>query len=380
MSSHIPPPSSVCILRLSAVGDVCHTLPVLRTLQTAWPETRFTWIIGKLEATLVGDIPGIEFIIFDKSKGLRAYRELRHALRGRQFGLLLHMQMSLRASLASALAVRSPVKLGFDRERAHDWQWLFTNRRIPYIPRQHVMDSLFGFAEACGVTQRVLRWDIPIPATAQSFAREHIPNGVPTLIISPCANARFRNFRNWRAERYAAVADYAAQKHGLRVILTGGPSEVERDYGAHIESAAHIKPLNLIGRTNLKQLLALLQRAMALITPDSGPAHMGTATGTPIIGLYASTNPDRAAPYLSRHWCVNRYPEAMRKFNHQDAETAPWGTRVRDPQAMDLVTVSDVTEKLNELLAARERGEMLVDVSASPPPHPRPLPQGEGER
>jgi len=353
------PPASVCILRLSAVGDVCHTLPVVRTLQSAWSHTRFTWIIGKLEATLVGDTPGVEFITFDKSQGWSAQRQLWRALHGREFELLLHMQMSLRASLAS-LAVHAPVKLGFDRERAHDWQWLFTNRRISYVPRQHVMDSLFGFAQACGVQGRVLRWDIPVPAEAESFAREQIPEATPTLIISPCANARFRNFRNWRAERYAAVADYAAEKLGLRVILTGGSSEVERDYGTHIEAAAQHKPLNLIGRTNLKQLLALLRRAVVLITPDSGPAHMATAVDTPVIGLYASTNPQRAAPYLSQRWCVNRYPEAMRQFNRQDHRTAAWGTRVRDPRAMDLISVADVSEKLEELMSARAHGESLV--------------------
>jgi heptosyltransferase I len=353
------PPVSVCLLRLSAVGDVCHTLPVVRTLQAAWPETRFTWIIGKLEATLVGDIPGIEFIIFDKARGWRAHFDLRRALHGRSFDLLLHMQMSLRASLASC-AVRAPIKIGFDRQRAHDWQWLFTNRRIPYKPRQHVMDSLFGFAQACGMHQRELRWDIPVPPEAQAFARRQIPDGTSALIISPCANARFRNFRNWRADRYAAVADYASEKLGLQVILTGGPSEAERDYGAHIAAAARNPLINLIGRTDLKQLLALLQRAVALITPDSGPAHLGTAAGVPVIGLYASTNPERAAPYLSRRWCVNRYPQAMRKFNHQDAATAPWGTRVRDPRAMDLIATDDVTGMLDELMAARTRGELLL--------------------
>ncbi|MGH8363616.1 MAG: glycosyltransferase family 9 protein, partial [Gammaproteobacteria bacterium] len=184
MSLDLSAPVSVCILRLSAVGDVCHTLPVIRTLQNAWPDTRFTWIIGKLEATLLGDIPDIEFIIFDKSRGLDAYRGLRRSLRGRQFNLLLHMQMSLRASLASAFAVRAPLKLGFDKQRAHDWQWLFANRRIPYKPHQHVMDSFFGFAEACGVTQRVLHWDIPIPSEAEAFARDIIPDNSPTLIIS----------------------------------------------------------------------------------------------------------------------------------------------------------------------------------------------------
>src|SRR5215472_1754583 len=98
-----PAPESLCVLRLSAVGDVCHTLPVVRTLQAAWPSTRITWIIGKLEAGLVGDIPGIEFIIFDKSQGLGAYGGLRRTLAGRRFDLLLHMQMSLRASAASLL-------------------------------------------------------------------------------------------------------------------------------------------------------------------------------------------------------------------------------------------------------------------------------------
>lgn len=361
-----PPPATVCLLRLSAVGDVCHTLPVLRTLQAAWPGTRFTWIIGKLEATLLGDIPGVEFIIFDKSHGRRARRQLRQALRDHRFDLLLHMQMSLRASLVSR-AVRAPLRLGFDRERAHDWQWLFTNQRIPYIPRQHVMDSLFGFAEACGVQTRKLRWDIPVPEEARAFAIQHIPDTVPTLVISPCANARFRNFRNWPAERYAAIADYAAHQHGLRVILTGGPSAAERNYGSLIEASARIKPANLIGQTGLKQLLALLQRATLLISPDSGPAHMATAAGTPVIGLYASTNPQRAAPYLSRRWCVNRYPDAMRQFNHQDAAAARWGTRVRDPHAMELITVKDVTDKLDQLMSARARGEALVSDCRSNP-------------
>ena len=355
------PPTSACILRLSAVGDVCHALPVVRSLQAAWPETRFTWIIGRLEAGLVGDIPGIEFIIFDKSKGLGAYRELRRTLHGRRFDLLLHMQMSLRASLASVHAVRAPVKLGFDRRRAHDWQWLFTNRRIPYKPRQHVMDSFFGFAETCGVTRRVLRWDIPIPAQAYAFAREQVSDNAPTLVISPCANTRFRNFRNWRAERYAAVADYATDKLGMHVFLSGGPSAVEHEYGLTIMQAAHTRPVNIIGQTNLKQLLALLGRASVLISPDSGPVHIATAVGTPVIGLYAATNPDRAGPYLSQRWRVNRYPEAMHRFNRMDADKALWGTRVRNPEAMDLINVTDVTGRLDELMAAISRGEQLLD-------------------
>src|SRR5437868_8488949 len=92
------PPGSVCILRLSAIGDACHVLPVVRTLQRAWPETRFTWVIGKVEAKLLGHIPDIEFITVDKGSMLGSYRSLRAAMRGRKFDVLMHMQLALRAS------------------------------------------------------------------------------------------------------------------------------------------------------------------------------------------------------------------------------------------------------------------------------------------
>lgn len=355
-----PAPESLCVLRLSAVGDVCHTLPVVRTLQAAWPTTRITWVVGKLEASLVGDIPGIEFITFDKSRGLGAYTALRRTLRGRRFGLLLHMQMSLRASVAS-LNVRAPLKLGFDRQRAHDFQWLFTNKRIWYKPRQHVMDSLFGFSEALGIREHQLRWDIPVPVEAAAFAREQIPDGSGALIISPCANPRFRNWRSWQPEYYAAVADHATQKHGLKVLVTGGKSEIEQAYGERITALAKTPVTNLVGQTSLKQLMALLGRATALVSPDSGPVHMGTAAGTPVIGLYATTNPNRAGPYLSQRWRVNRYPDALAKFNDgQTPEQAPWGTRVRDAAAMDCISVADVSGKLDELMAAKARGESLL--------------------
>lgn len=357
-----PAPESLCVLRLSAVGDVCHTLPVVRTLQAAWPATRITWIIGKLEASLVGDIPGIEFIIFDKSKGLGAYTALHRELKGRRFNLLLHMQMSLRASMAS-LAVKAPVRLGFDRQRAHDFQWLFTNKRIWYKPRQHVMDSLFGFSEALGIAEHRLRWDIPVPDEARAFAKEQIPDGTGALIISPCANPRFRNWRSWQPEYYAAVAEHAAHKHGLKVLVTGSPSEIEQAYGERITALSKAPVTNLVGKTSLKQLMGLLGRGTVLVSPDSGPVHMGTAAGLPVIGLYATTNPDRAGPYMSQRWRVDRYPDALARFNHETPDAASWGTRVRDPAAMDCIAVADVTGKLDELMAAKSRGESLVQVS-----------------
>src|SRR5690606_35773321 len=144
---------------------------------------------------LLGHIPDIEFIVVDKSNMLGSLRTLKRALRGRRFDVLMHMQVALRASLLSTL-VRAPVKLGFDRRRARELQWLFTTNRLRPADRQHVMDALFGFAEKYHVYDKLLRWDIPIPDAARAYARKMIPDGEKTLIISPCSS---HPLRNWRA-------------------------------------------------------------------------------------------------------------------------------------------------------------------------------------
>ena len=299
MPSLISTPQNICILRLSAIGDTCHVLPVLRTLQQAWPAARFTWVIGSLESRLMSAVTDVEFITVDK----RASRgELAARLKGRRFDVLLHMQLALRASLI-ARQIRATVKLGFDRPRARELQWLFTNQRIAAHTREHVLDSFFGFAAALGVHERLLRWDLPIAPDAGAAAVRLIPDGVRTLIISPCSS---HTLRNWSAERYAAVADYAVRVHGMQVLLCGAPSSVEREMGAAIMRHARTAIVNRIGEDTLPQLLALLSRATVLVSPDSGPVHMATMVGTPVIGLYAATNPARSGPYLSRAWCVDR--------------------------------------------------------------------------
>lgn len=350
----LPPPDSVCLLRLSALGDVTHVVPVVRTLQRAWPATRLTWIIGRLEAQLVDDLPGVEFVVLDKGRGVRAHADLRRALRGRRFDVLLHMQVSLRANLAAAL-VRAPLRLGFDRARARDGHGLFVNRRIASHPRAHVLDGFFDFPRALGIEQRDLRWELPIPEPARAFAAGRLPEHAPVLAINPCTSARFNNWRNWSAERYAAVIDHAAEHHGMQSVLTGGPAPAERDMAARIVAAARYPVIDLVGRTTPKELLAVLARAAVVIAPDTGPAHVANAAGTPVIGLYATSNPERTGPYLWRAWCVNRYPEALRAECGLGVDEARWGRRVRSPEAMQRIAVTDVTGRLDALLASRKR-------------------------
>ena len=339
------PPKKLCILRLSALGDISHTLPILRTIQHAWPETEISWIIGKTEYGLVYDIPDVNFIVFDKGEGLLAYKKIYQALRETTFDVLLHMQMSLRSSLISLL-INADIKLGFDRERAKDLQWLFTNHKIEHKPQQHVIDSFFGFTEALGIKDKQYKWDIPIPESARQFASQYIKEQ-PALVISPCSS---KAYRNWHCEGYAEIADYAIEKYNMQVILTGGPSSIEKQYGRCIEKKSTNKLINLIGKTNIKELLAILEKAKVVISPDSGPAHLATAVNTPVIGLYACTNPDRARPYLSQDYTINKYDEAIYKKFSKPTDSVAWGSRVKDEGTMALIHSKDVINMLDHFL------------------------------
>jgi heptosyltransferase I len=339
------------VLRLSALGDACHVLPVIRTLQHQWPDAKITWIIGKSEARLMSLVSDVEFITFDKRHSVREYFRMRRLLKARRFDLCLHMQLSIRASLLSSL-VRAPIKIGFDRARARELQWLFTTHRIVPRAREHVLDSFYGFAELLGAHDRVMQWDIPLPDEAYDYAARIIDDERPTLIVSPCSShAR----RNWQPQRYAAVIDHAVRKHNMRVVLCGGPSAAERAMGRDIERLVTVSVTNQIGKDTLPQLLALLEKADVLISPDAGPAHLANAVGTPVIGLYAATNPERSGPYFSRQWCVNKYDEAARKYLGKSADQIPWHTKIERKGVMDLITPEDVIRKLDEFMRKRTR-------------------------
>ncbi len=323
---------------------------MLRTVQSVWPDTRITWVIGRTEHELMKGVDGIEFITFDKRRPLRSLARIRAQTRGRRYPVLLHMHASMRANLASRM-VSAERRIGFDRRRARDYQWLFTSERIAERGQQHVMDGLFGFLEHLGIRERQLRWDIPLSDEDHAFAQAQARGASgPLVVISPCSSQRFRNYRNWRVENYAAVANRLQQEFGAKLLLTGGPTAVERAYGAAIASETRAPVTNLIGGTTLKQLLALLEHAALLICPDSGPAHMATAVGTPVIGLYATSNRHRTGPYFSQELVVDAYPEAVRREFGVPVSQLRFGQRVRDPAAMDLIQVNDVIAKAGQVL------------------------------
>lgn len=359
---HKPAPRSICLLRLSALGDVTHVLPLVRTLRLAWPDVALTWVIGKGEQKLLDGLPGVEFLVYDKKTGLAGMHALKRELKGRRFDALLQMQVAARANLLSAF-LPARRRVGYDRSRSKDLHGLFINERIPDRPGIHVLDAIGSFCEPLGLKQTDVMWDMPVPDDAREWAREQWPDdGTRTLAISPCSS---HALRNWRPERYAAVADHAAAR-GWRVVLLGGRSALERDTSDAILAAMTAPALDLVGKDTLKQLPALLERADLLMTPDSGPMHIANAMGTKVLGLHAASNPRRSGPYSDVRFCADRYDDAARKYLGKPASELRWGTKIEHDGVMDLVTVEDGVAAF-ERYAAEHPG---ARPSCTNEPHP----------
>jgi len=340
------PPRSICILRLSALGDVTHVLPVVHALRAAWPNVAITWVIGKPEHKLLERLDGVEFIVVDKSSGWAGLSDLRRRMAGRRFDVLMLMQLALRANVLST-AIHADERIGYDKARAKELHGVFVNRRIPARTGGHVLDALGSFVEPLGLPRSTPAWNFPITDEARAWAAEQLPGDQPTLVVSPCSS---HPMRNWRPGRYATVADHAAAR-GHRVVFCGGRRDFEREMADTIRSVMKHPSIDLTGKDTLQQLPALLERADLVLSPDSGPVHIANAVGTRVLGLYACTDPQRSGPYSDLRWTVDRYDAAARHLLGKPASALRWGTKIEKPGAMDLIEVDAVIEAFDRCVA-----------------------------
>ncbi len=248
------------------------------------------------------------------------------------------MQYALRASVAT-LGIKAKYKLGFDKERSNDFQTLFTNYKVPSPQKPHVLDGLIAFVKELGVNTTNPTWDIPTSSEDNAWASSQLSDvNNKNLVIVPAAS---KAYKNWNAQGYADVIHHAQSK-GWTITLAGSPAQVEIDLAENIESLLNAPVKNLVGKSSLKEMLALLKQANLVIAPDTGPAHMANAVNTPIIGLYAHHNPDRTCPYQYRDYVVTVYDEAIKAETGKDKSELSWRTRVQDKQAMNRIRSEQV--------------------------------------
>ncbi len=331
-------PREIAIVMLSALGDAVHVLPVINALKRKWPEARITWVIQPVPYQLVHNHEAVDdFIVFRRRRGLKivgSYHDVNRAFKDRRFDLLINLQVYLKAGLITALAP-ARTKLGFDRKRARDMNWLFTNERIPARPMQHVQDQYFEFIEHLGVDPEPVEWRIritPEERTAQSAFFE--PLGRTCAIVVGTS----KSAKNWAPNRYARLIEALETEFGLRAVLVGSLAPIEVDIAERILQSSRVRPINALAN-DLRRLIYLLDGASLVISPDTGPLHIARALNKPVVSLFGYTNPKRYGPY-------RKYTDLIVDgYAREPSEDYPISMKYRD-DGMTRVTVGAVLEKV----------------------------------
>jgi heptosyltransferase I len=350
----LPPVSldRVCIVMMSAVGDVVHVMPVIHALKAHAPRAKVTWVLQPGPATLVRGHPMVDdIVLFDRSRGWRAFLDIRRALGTRQFDLVLALQVYFKAGLITSFA-HAPVKLGFDRVRARDANWLFTTHRIPARPGQHVQDQYFEFLDALRIPHGAPQWTLgPWNDEERTWQREFVARF--DRPIAPIVVATSKAAKDWPPDRWAKVCHILWNDFGLQPVLVGGSSERELDAERIIVRDAPMAHSAL--GSGLRRLAGILDAAAVALSPDTGPLHLAVALRTPVVSLLGYTNPKRVGPYdYSRDLMIDAYGEP--------GEDYPLDMSYRHDR-MERISVDDVRDRLQrwkDRYAAARLAELAV--------------------
>jgi len=331
----------VCIVMMSAVGDAVHVLPVITALKKANPAMRITWVLQPGPATLVRGHPLIdEIILFERSAGLRGFLDIRRALNDRRFDLVINLQVYFKAGIITAFT-RAPVKLGFDRARARDFNWLFTTDKIAPHAMQHVQDQYFEFCDWLDVPHATVEWGLGPWPDEREWQREFYSKvdrpAVPIVVATSKAD------KDWMPERWAEVCDALHADFGMQPVLVGGRSPREEHAERVIMERAKVKPISALG-SGLRKLVSIFDGAALVLSPDTGPLHISVALDKPVVSLIGYSNPKRVGPY-------RKFRDLMIDVYGEPGEDYPISMENRTGR-MGRISVRDVLDKV-ELWRAR---------------------------
>ncbi|MDE3054390.1 MAG: glycosyltransferase family 9 protein [Gemmatimonadota bacterium] len=335
----------ICIVMMSAVGDAVHVLPVINAIKRAHPASHITWVLQPGPATLVRGHHAVDdIVLFDRTRGWRAFADVRRELAGRRFDLVIALQVYFKAGIVTSFA-RAPVKLGFDRARARDMNWLFTNRKIPPHAGQHVQDQYFEFLTALGIAHEPVVWDLgPWPAE-RAWQREfysELERPAAAIVVATC-----KPEKDWLPERWAGVADALYHDFGLQPVLVGGRSPRELHAERVILERSTVGPRSALG-SGLRHLVGIMDGAALVLSPDTGPLHVSVALDRPVLSLVGYTNPKRTGPYRRFHdLIVDAYGDP--------GEDYPISMENR-PGRMPRISVRDVLDRVERWRAAYGEG------------------------
>lgn len=329
------PLDRVAIVMMSAAGDVVHVLPVINAIKRARPGCHVTWVLQPGPATLVQGHPAVdEILLFDRSRGWRAFLDVRRALLDRRFDLVLNLQVYFKAGIVTSFT-RASVKLGFDLARARDFNWLFTSHRVPPHPNQHVQDQYFEFLNYLGVPAEPVTWQLGPWPEERAWQRDFFaPLDRPAVAI---VVATSKPEKDWLPERWAELSDALYHDFGMEPLIVGGRSDRELEAERIIRARARHAPRSALG-SGLRKLVAILDGCALAVAPDTGPLHMAVAIERPVVSLMGYTNPRRTGPY-------RRYRDLIVDAYGDPGEDYPVTMQNR-PGRMQRIQVRDVLDRV----------------------------------
>lgn len=335
----------ICLVMMSAVGDAVHVLPVINAIKRAHPASHITWVLQPGPAALVRGHRSVDdIVLFDRSKGWRAFTDVRAELARRRFDLVIALQVYFKAGIVTSFT-RAPVKLGFDRARARDMNWLFTNRKIAPHAGQHVQDQYFEFLAALGVPHEPVVWDLgPWPAEREWQRGFYAEMERPAAAI---VVATSKPEKDWLPERWAEVADALYHDFGLQPVLVGGRSPREMRAERIILERSTARPQSALG-SGLRPLVGIMDGAALVLSPDTGPLHVSVALDRPVVSLLGYTNPKRTGPYRKFH-------DLMVDAYGDPGEDYPISMENR-PGRMPRISVRDVLDRVERWRSAYGAG------------------------
>jgi lipopolysaccharide heptosyltransferase I len=284
------------IIKPSAIGDVVHALPVLNLLRRAWPDAHVAWLVTPACAGLLDRHPQLDEVIrFERKRFGQGWKNPSAAvglfrfarqLRERQFDLVIDLQGLFRSGWL-AWQTRARLRVGF--VNARELAPLFYTHRVPVdTPEQHAVDRYLAIAEALGCGREPVEFRFaPTSGEDQRIVTELLKDDAPFAVLLPGTNWATKR---WPVEHFASLVAPLRERFGLRSVVAGAPAD--RELASRITGS-----IDLTGATTLPQLVALLRRASVVVANDSGPMHIASALGRPLVTPYGPTSPIRTGPY-----------------------------------------------------------------------------------
>ena len=345
---------NILMVKLSAIGDVIHTLPALNAIKSHFPDAHITWLVEEGAASLVEGHEALDRVLVSKRKrwmrGLRSssffstiseiYRFIK-ALRDTYYDMILDFQALLKSGVLIALA-RGQRKIGFGKGLEHmEHSYIFLNERIPAVDMEiHALSRGMMFIEALGIPSNTVEYKLPVSShdheKVDDLMRTYGLLGAKILIaINPVAKWETKL---WANKKFSQLADMLIHRYDAKIVFTGGHDD--RSTIQDIMAAMKGHAVNLAGHTTLKMLAALYEKMVFAVSTDTGPMHMAAAVGTPVVALFGPTAPWRTGPFGTGHQIVRGGPECSPCFKRE----------CKTIDCMEQISVQQVIDAIHKLM------------------------------